>query len=179
MPAKAAAPVVREFSTGANRDRVEGKLDFLGFVSAKAERRFAAYMNKNRRLADGSLRDGDNWKRGIPIPVYADSLARHAQEVRELINDVVDSSGCITARNLTELPAYHSALLAVDEAVCALYFNLQGWLHERVKAMDAANVPYPGKRVHGKPPVTYPEFERLYADFVSALTPKNTRRKAA
>lgn len=169
-------PVVREFSTGATRDRAEGKLDFLGFISAKAERRFAAYMNKNRRLADGSLRDGDNWKKGMPTPIYADSLARHAQEVRELINDAVDLSGCGTARQLIAVEASHPALLAVDEAVCALYFNLQGWLHERIKAMDAADVPYPGKRVHGKPPLSYPDAERLSAKLVAPVAKKITRR---
>lgn len=177
MPAKAAAPVVRTFNTGANRDRAEGKLDFLGFLSPKAERRFAAYMNKNRRLGDGSLRDGDNWKRGIPLPVYADSLARHQQEVRELINDLVDASGCESARAILDIPPDHPTLLAIDEAACALFFNVQGWLHERVKALDAAGVPYPGRRVHGKPPLTYPEAQHLLAEMVAA--PAQKKRKAA
>jgi hypothetical protein len=179
MPAKPAAkPVVREFVTGANRDRVEGKLDFLGFVSSKAERRFAAYMNKNRRLADGSLRLSDNWKRGIPLSVYAESLVRHAQEFRELVNDAVDATGIESAANIHNAPVDHPALLAIDEAACGLYFNVQGWLHERVKALDANNVPYPGKRVHGKPPLSYQEAERLFLELVAA-TEKKVLCKAA
>lgn len=172
MPAKPAKPVVREFVTGANRDRVDGKLDYLGFVSSKAERRFAAYMNKNRRLADGSLRLSDNWKRGIPLPVYAESLVRHAQEIRELINDAVDAAGIDSAAGIHKIPADHPALLAIDEAACGLYFNVQGWLHERVKALDAHNVPYPGKRVHGKPPLSYQDAERLYLQLVLAMGKK-------
>jgi hypothetical protein len=180
MPAKSPAkmPVVREFATGANRDRVEGKLDYLGFTSAKADRRFAAYMNKNRRLADGSLRDGDNWKRGIPLPVYADSFARHAQEVREAINDAVDQTGVIAARLIQDAPQDHPALLAIDETMTAMRFNVDGWLHERVKAMDALGNPYPGKRgEHGKPPMTYPEFQSAYADWVAAQTKSNRGRR--
>lgn len=178
MPAKKAAPVVREFATGANRDRVEGKPDFNGFLSPKSERRFAAYMNKNRRLSDGSLRDGDNWQLGIPLAVYAESFGRHAVEVREAIRDAVDATGVKFARLIADAPPGHPTMLAIDEAMCALFFNVQGWLHERVKAMDAANVPYPGKRVHGKPPLSYPEAQQLLVDFV-ALSAKKNKRKAA
>lgn len=173
-----ATPVVREFATGANRDRAEGKLDYLGFCSPKAQRRFGAYMNKNRRLADGSIRDSDNWQKGIPIPVYAESLMRHAQEVHELIRDAVRATKIGAHRLLTDAPVDHPAMLAIDEAVTALFFNAQGWLDARVVAMDDLGVPYPGKRVHGKPPLSYPESERLMADWVAqrAKKPRGARR---
>lgn len=172
MPAKQVAPSVREFTTGANRDRVDGKLAFHGFVSAKASRRFGAYMNKNRRLADGSLREPDNWKRGIPMPVYAESMMRHAQEVHELLEDAVAATGIKGVCDIASVSADHPSLLAIDEAASALWFNVQGWLHERVKAMDLLGNPYPGKRVHGKPPITYPEAERLILDWVADAAKK-------
>lgn len=138
-----AKPVVREFGTGANRDLVQDKLDYRGFISPKALRRFAAYMNKNRRLADGSLRASDNWKQGIPIPVYVESMLRHSIEFWELVEDGLFSK------------TDEAALSEADEAVCGLFFNVMGYLHERVKLLDANDTPYPGKRACGKPPLTY------------------------
>lgn len=129
--------VVRTFSTGATRDRKEGKFDYFGFVSAKAARRFGAYMHKNRQLPDGTLRSGDNWKQGIPIPEFKECMGRHVQEFCESLED--------------------GDLMTADEAACAIRFNIDGWLHERVKVMDADNQNYPGKRVPGKPPMSYAE----------------------
>lgn len=141
--------VVRQFSTGATRDLVEDKLDLRGFISPKALRRFAAYMNKNRRLPDGSLRGSDNWKMGIPIPVYIESLIRHSIEFWELVED-----GLLVSQD-------DAVLREADEAVCGLMFNVLGYLHERVKVLDAAETPYPGKRIPGKPPLTYPAAQEL------------------
>lgn len=159
MATKPVAPVVRLFDTGANRDRVEGKLDFRGFISPKAARRFAAYMNKNRKLADGSLRQSDNWKLGIPIPVYIESMGRHWHELWEALED--------------------GDWMLADEAACGLRFNVDGYLHERVKLMDADGTPYPGRRVPGnRPPLGYPEAQRLYDEMVAALAKKNVRKAA-
>lgn len=136
-------PIVREFTTGASRDLVSDKLDYRGFISPKALRRFAAYMNKNRRLPDQSLRPSDNWKLGIPIPVYIESLIRHANEFWEFCED-----GLLLGDDA-------AALDEADEAVCGILFNAMGYLHERIKVLDAADAVYPGKRVPGKPPLTY------------------------
>ena len=73
--------VVRTFDTGANRDVDEGKLDFEGFLSPTVLKAYAEYMHKNRTLRDGSLRDSDNWQKGIPIPVYMKSMYRHFFDV--------------------------------------------------------------------------------------------------
>lgn len=178
MPAaKQSTPVVREFATGANRDRVDGKLDFRGFVSPKALRRFGAFMNKNRRLADGSLRDSDNWKKGIPISVYIESLIRHGNEFHESIEEAIDGAGI---EKIASMAANDARLLAADDIACALLFNIQGYLHERIKLLDATDAPYPGKRVHGKPPLGYADVERLVADLVSVAGKKiYISRKAA
>jgi len=109
-------PVVREFETGATRDVETGKYDYEGFLSPLAIEAFGAYMHKNRHLRDGSLRDSDNWQKGIPIPVYMKSLWRHVQTLWKA----------------------HRGWGGTDEdrieALCAVIFNAQGYLHELLKA---------------------------------------------
>ncbi len=56
----------RTFETGATRDTGDDKLKFDGFLSASVIKRYAEYMHKNRIQSDGSLRDPDNWQKGIP-----------------------------------------------------------------------------------------------------------------
>jgi hypothetical protein len=108
-------PVVRQFASGANRDVDTNKLDFEGFVSPIALEAFGLYMHKNRHLRDGSVRDSDNWQKGIPLPVYMKSAWRH-------FND--------WWRFHRQLPIKETPV----EALCGLLFNLQGYLHEYLKA---------------------------------------------
>lgn len=104
-------PAVRTFETGANRDVDTGKLDYEGFLSPSVLKRFAEYMHKNRTLRDGSLRDSDNWQKGIPKAVYMKSMWRHFFDVW---------SG-------------HRKDAIQEEDLCALLFNVQGMLHEVLK----------------------------------------------
>lgn len=105
---------MRNFDTGATRDSDDGKLHYKGFLSTIALKQFAEYMESHRIQADGSLRDPDNWKKGIPLDAYEDSFSRHFFEwLGEL------ESG-------NRRKAY--------EIAPALFFNLQGWMHEMGKA---------------------------------------------
>lgn len=104
---------MRNFETGATRDSDEGKLHYKGFTSFKAMKVFAEYMETHRVQADGSLRDPDNWKKGIPIEAYEDSFYRHIQEFY----------GHLEAGDRDEAWAIAPAL----------FFNLQGWIHEEAK----------------------------------------------
>lgn len=105
---------VRTFSTGANRDTAEGKLDFEGFLSPTVLKRYAEYMHKNRKLGDGSLRDSDNWQKGIPKDVYMKSMYRHFFDVWS------DHRGLETKEDK-------------ETNLCALLFNVMGMLHETLK----------------------------------------------
>jgi len=107
---------MREFDTGATRDTDADKLDYEGFLSPAALRAFAEYMHKHRVQSDGSLRDSDNWQKGIPQDEYMKSMFRHFMEVWEI------------HRN-------HPEGDRVD-ALCALLFNVMGYLHEEVKLRD-------------------------------------------
>lgn len=110
---------MRTFETGATRDTDAGKLDYEGFLSPRVLKRFAEYMNKNRVQSDGTLRDSDNWQKGIPLEAYMKSLWRHFFEVWELYRVRV-ANGVLDDDQID----------ALDEALCAVMFNTQGFLHE-------------------------------------------------
>lgn len=103
--------LIRQFDTGATRDKEEGKLDYEGFFSPLVFKRRAEYMNKHRVQADGSLRDSDNWQKGIPTDAYMKSLARHFFELWEL-----HRSG--------------ASIEELQEKLCAIGFNSDGYLYE-------------------------------------------------
>ena len=111
---------VRTFETGATRDSVEGKFDFEGFLSPVVLERFAAYMHANRVQPDGSLRDSDNWQKGIPLDQYMKSAWRHFFAWWKI------------HRGGTVLDERDGHAVTVAEAICGLLFNLQGYLHERL-----------------------------------------------
>lgn len=111
-------PAFRVFETGATRDLDGSKLNYEGFLSPLVLRRFAEYMNKNRTMADGSVRSGDNWQKGMPLESYMDSGWRH----------------------FWDWWANHRGVEAgvdIEEALCAVLFNVQGYLHEVLKEKEA------------------------------------------
>jgi hypothetical protein len=106
---------VRVFKSGATRDTDESKLDYEGFESPLVMKRYAEYMNKHRHQSDGTLRDSDNWQKGIPLEVYMKSGFRH----------------------FLDWWMFHRGYEGRDdleEALCALLFNTKGYLHELLKA---------------------------------------------
>jgi hypothetical protein len=105
--------VVRTFDTGANRDVDHSKYDYEGFIDPDVLERFGAYMHKNRFLRDGTIRDSDNWQKGIPLPVYMKSLWRHFMDLWRAHRGKAD--------------------LDIEEACCALMFNVMGYLSEHLK----------------------------------------------
>ena len=109
----------REFETGAIRDREEGKPDYEGYLSPLVTARFGEYMTKHRKLPDGTLRDSDNWQKGIPQNVYIKSAWRH------LIAWWSEHRG-------------HRTADGIEEALCGLLFNVQGYLHERLRQKRGA-----------------------------------------
>jgi hypothetical protein len=109
---------IRKYATGANRDSDTGKLKYGGFTSALTEKRFAQYMHEHRLQKDGTLRAPDNWKHGIPLEDYYDSLVRHAQDFRLHHEGFADE-------------AVESNL---ESVLCAILFNAQGYLFELLKA---------------------------------------------
>jgi hypothetical protein len=114
-------PPIRTFDTGATRDTAEGKSDHRGFLSPQVLQRFGEYMTKHRRQPDGTLRASDNWKKGIPQVEYLSSALRHLVDLWALMEP-------ITPTVVEET--------VVQDLLCALLFNVQGLLFERLKNRD-------------------------------------------
>jgi len=108
---------VRKFFTGATRDVDTNKADFEGFLSPLVLRRYGEYMNRHRVQSDGSLRDSDNWQRGIPLDAYMKSGFRHFMDWWSGHRGHKTSTG-----------------ESVEEELCALIFNASGYLHELLKS---------------------------------------------
>jgi hypothetical protein len=71
-------------------------------------------MDKHRKQADGELRDGDNWQKGIPKDAYIKSAWRHFLDWWKEHRGYASRDG-------------------LDEALGALLFNIMGYWHEVLK----------------------------------------------
>lgn len=105
---------IREFSTGANRNDDTNKIMFAGHLSPIVLERYCEYMHKHKFLEDGTVRSSDNWKKGIPKDAYMQSMMRHFMDVW------LNHDG-------------FKAREEIEEALCALLFNVSGYLHEEIK----------------------------------------------
>ncbi len=116
---------MREFDTGATRDSEDGKLDYDGFLSPCALKRYAEYMHSHRQQSDGKMRDSDNWQKGIPLACYMKSLWRHVVEMWTM---------------------HRSGKYSIDlmqSIVCAVIFNAFGYLHEITKGEGGVSAEEP------------------------------------
>jgi hypothetical protein len=109
--------LIRTFESGATRDTSQGKLDYEGFLSPIVLKRYAEYMHKNRIQSDGTFRASDNWKKGIPREEYMKSGFRHFMDWWSLHRGYEGRGD-------------------MEEALCALMFNVQGYLYEYLKEKE-------------------------------------------
>ena len=114
----------RQFATGATRDIDTDKLQYEGFLSPLVLRRYAEFMHKHRKQRNGELRAADNWQKGIPLEVYADSGWRH----------FMDWWGWQRK--------YWNPKEGIEEALCALLFNVMGALHVLLKKRQPGEIIY-------------------------------------
>lgn len=108
---------IRTFETGATRNVETGKLDYEGFLSPLVIERFAEYMDKHRVQADGNIRDADNWQRGMPKDSYIKSGWRHHMDWWKEHRGIKTEAG-------------------IEDALCAIIFNAQGYLLEHLKSKE-------------------------------------------
>lgn len=112
-------PEVRKFETGATRSADVTRDDPEGYLSPIVLERFAQYMTKHRRQPDGSLRESDNWQKGMPLTTYIKGMWRHmlhawTRHRGYKVNDPL-------------------AAADIEEDLCAIMFNAQGYLFELLK----------------------------------------------
>lgn len=107
---------VRQFESGATRDQDSDKLDYEGFLSPLVLREYAVYMHRHRKQSDGAMRASDNWMKGIPLDAYMKSGFRH----------FMDWWQCHRS-------PYGANPQVLMESLCALMFNIQGYLYEYLR----------------------------------------------
>ena len=118
------AGAMRAFKTGATRNIDTSKFDFEGFISPSVEHRFAQYMHSHRKQKDGTIRDSDNWQKGLPIQVYQKSLVRHLLDL------------WLLWRGGTPIDSDTGKPCSIQDLLCAIKFNVNGYLHEELKKRD-------------------------------------------
>lgn len=106
---------IRTFEAGATRDTAQGKLDYVRALSPIALRRYVQYLDKHRLQSDGTYRDFDNWKKGLPNDTCLSSLGRHYWDVWLLMH------GYQTSDN-------HGPV-DIKSALCGTIFNAITILH--------------------------------------------------
>ena len=110
---------MEQFESGATRTDSKDKLSYVKALSPIVLRRYVQYLGSHRKQADGTMREFNNWKQGIPPERYLDGLGRHFLALWLLMDgfEVYDDPGqeCI------------------DDILCAIMFNAMGMLHERLK----------------------------------------------
>jgi len=133
--------MTRTFETGANRNSSDGKYQYSKFINPLNEYSFAKYMHGKRQLADGTLRDGDNWTHGIDQESLIDSLTRHVKEVELLhlgftLVQYTDEDGEHTEvfNTLEEATVYISldrdkgfTIVKIEDVLNALRFNSEAY----------------------------------------------------
>jgi len=108
--------IIRISETGATRNTAIDKLDYEGFLSPIVLEAFAKYMHKHRHLADGTLRDSDNWQK---------LFSKDYKEHRDI---------CIKSswRHFMDLWMEHRNFESrdgIDEAICGLLFNIMAYYY--------------------------------------------------
>lgn len=135
----------REFDTGATRNASDGKFVYKDFINPLNEYSFAKYMHGKRKMSDGSIRDGDNWQKGIPQDSLLDSLRRHVWELEMLhlgftLIQYIDSTGehtevikdgeekfmkALIDGFITEGVSYN--VVDIEDVLNAIRFNSEGY----------------------------------------------------
>jgi hypothetical protein len=113
---------IRKFETGATRSDDTDRYDPEGYLSPLAIERFSEYMLKHQYQADGSKRDSDNWQKGMPIESFMKGMWRHFLH--------------LWLRHRGYHPNDRKAGSTIEEDLCAIIFNAQGYLHTILRDWD-------------------------------------------
>src|SRR3990167_1744155 len=108
---------MRVFDTGATRNDDIEQPDPEGFLSPLVIGRYSDYMHKHRVQSDGTIRDSDNWQRGMPLNSFMKSGFRH------FLDWWLEHRG-------------HKSREGLEDALCGLMFNCMGYLHEFLKGRN-------------------------------------------
>lgn len=132
--------MVRKLESGALRDTDNGKFDFFGFMHPLNDYSFAKYMHKHRFMADGSIRDANNWWAGFGLDICIQSLARHMEDLK-LIHagyfvyekrEGDRAERVVLKAKLKTLPKNYTEI-TIEECTNAIRFNSMAYQLETIK----------------------------------------------
>jgi hypothetical protein len=129
---------VRTFKTGATRDVDHNKPDYEAYLSPRVLRAYGRYMLKHQIQADGTRREGDNWQKGMPLEAFMKSGWRHFMEWWErhrAPGGQCPPGYCPEGEDMQTLEQAEK----IEEALCALLFNVMGYLHETLEYKEEDN----------------------------------------
>jgi hypothetical protein len=123
--------VMRAFDTGATRSSAEGKPDYSGYLSPLAIEGFGRYMLKHQKQADGQYRSSNNWKKGMPMKAFVQSMWRHFHAFWKFVDYWLDDK--------RDFPTVFDEddIDAIREDLYGLMFNVMGFAHEFEKRTGA------------------------------------------
>lgn len=136
---------IRKFDNGALRDTGEGKLNYYGFRHPLLEQKFAEYMHEHRKMADGSLRDANNWWKGWDKEISLQSLIRHVEDLQAIhagyvVIEIRSKDGVRKVyHDLSKNEPYileedeEAKVITVEECCNAIRFNSMAYLLEKMK----------------------------------------------
>ena len=102
------AETMQQFEGGATRNANGDKFDYEAFINPEVLHAYGEFMHGHRKQRDGSLRDGDNWQKGIPKEQLMKSMFRHFVDV---------------------WMGHREGIGVDEEALCAVLFNTMAYLH--------------------------------------------------
>jgi len=105
---------LKVFKTGATRNTDFGKPNYEAALSPLVIKCFGDYMVRHRMQPDGSVRKDDNWQKGMSFDSYMECGYRH------FMDWWLEHRG-------------HESRDGLEDALCGLLFNVQGYLHEHLK----------------------------------------------
>lgn len=120
---------IRTFDSGATRSSNHDKPEYAGYFHPSVMVEYGKYMFKNQIQPDGKRRDCRNYRKGIPLESYMQSMTRHFISVWGKYEHSLD----------------HDELhvLAADETLMedlmALMFNVMGMSMEILKTREEDN----------------------------------------
>jgi len=131
--------MVRRLESGALRDTDNGKFEYFGFMHPLNDYSFAKYMHEHRKMADGSMRDSNNWWAGFGLDVCIQSLVRHIEDLKLIhagyvVYEVREGSKAervVRKNKLDELPVGWKEITA-EECCNAIRFNADAFKLETI-----------------------------------------------
>jgi hypothetical protein len=109
---------MRQFDGGATRNDDAAKFDYEAFLNPDVLEAYGRFMHGHRLQKDGTLRDGDNWQKGITFQAYVKSLVRHTVDLWRV------------HRGYRAINPDNGEPFTPQELCCAIMFNAMGYLKE-------------------------------------------------